>query len=44
MTNSFWIGGPQAYEVGLARHYKVLLQTLRDRRAECSDDEERQAI
>ena len=41
MTDSFWTGGPDAYEEGLREQYDGLLRELRSRLQSCSDDSQR---
>lgn len=38
MTDSFWVGGQRANEVGIREHYDELLDELRDRLADTIDE------
>lgn len=44
MMESFWIGGPAAYEQALQEHYKALLEDLRQRLESASDSEKIKVI
>jgi len=39
MTNSFWVGGADAYARGIRKHYEAKFETLRERRLHVDDRE-----